>query len=88
MDQHPHGDAGHVEPVQEVLDGHVCLFVYSVGLFQLQHPLCHGLNHISVTSLYCLQCLAKVSQDDLVSVSVAARLKLHQVSEALCIPVL
>ena len=86
MDQHPHGDAGHVEPVQEVLNGHVCLFVYSVGLLQLQHPLCHSLNHISVTSLYCLQCLAKVGQYDLVSVT--TRLKLHQVSEALCIPVL
>ena len=86
MDQHSHGDAGHVEPVQEVLDSHVCLFVHSVGLLQLQHPLCHGLNHISVTSLYCLQSLAKVCQDDLVFDT--AGLKLYQVSEALSIPVL
>ena len=82
--QHSHGDAGHVEPVQEVLDGHVCLFVHSVGLLQLQHPLSHSLNHISMAGLHSFQGLAKVCQGCLVCGT--ARVKLHQVSEALSIP--
>ena len=75
VNQHPHGDAGHVEPVQEVLDSHVCLFVYSVGLLQLQHPLCHGLNHVSMARLYHLQSLTEIGQYNLVSV--AASFVLH-----------
>ena len=50
--EHSHGYSGHVESVQEVLDGHVCLLVHGVRLLQLQHPLCHGLHHVRVASLY------------------------------------
>ena len=39
MDEHPHGDAGHVEPVEEVLDGHVRLVVHLVRLLQLEDSL-------------------------------------------------
>ena len=39
MDEHAHGDAGHVEPVEEVLDGHVRLVVYLVRLLQLEDSL-------------------------------------------------
>ena len=39
VDEHAHGDAGHVEPVEEVLDGHVRLVVYLVRLLQLEDSL-------------------------------------------------
>ena len=39
MDEHAHGDAGHVEPVEEVLDGHVRLVVHLVRLLQLEDSL-------------------------------------------------
>ena len=39
VDEHAHGDAGHVEPVEEVLDCHVRLVVHLVRLLQLQHSL-------------------------------------------------
>ena len=39
VDEHPHGDAGHVEPVEEVLDGHVRLVVHLVRLLQLEDSL-------------------------------------------------
>ena len=39
MDEHAHRDAGHVEPVEEVLDGHVRLVVYLVRLLQLEDSL-------------------------------------------------
>ena len=50
--EHSHGYPGHVEPVQEVLDGHVCLLVHCVRLLQLQHPLGHSLHYVCVASLY------------------------------------
>ena len=39
VDEHAHGDAGHVEPVEEVLDGHVRLVVHLVRLLQLEDSL-------------------------------------------------
>ena len=39
VDKHAHGDAGHVEPVEEVLDGHVRLVVNLVRLLQLEDSL-------------------------------------------------
>ena len=39
VDEHAHGDAGHVEPVEEVLDGHVRLVVRLVRLLQLEDSL-------------------------------------------------
>ena len=39
MDEHAHGDAGHVEPVEEVLDGHVRLVVNLMRLLQLEDSL-------------------------------------------------
>ena len=39
MDEHAHGDARHVEAVEEVLDCHVRLVVHLVRLLQLQHSL-------------------------------------------------
>ena len=39
MDEHAHGNAGHVEAVEEVLDCHVRLVVHLVRLLQLQHSL-------------------------------------------------
>ena len=39
MYEHAHGDAGHVEPVEEVLDGHVRLVVNLMRLLQLEDSL-------------------------------------------------
>ena len=39
VDEHAHGNAGHVEAVEEVLDCHVRLVVHLVRLLQLQHSL-------------------------------------------------
>ena len=39
VDEHAHGDAGHVEPVEEVLDGHVRLVVHLMRLLQLEDSL-------------------------------------------------
>ena len=84
--QHPHGDAGHVEPIQKVLDGRVGLVIHRMGILQLQHPLGHRLHLIGVPVLQGLQSLAELGQ--VVQVSGAARLEFHQVCEALSIPIL
>ena len=39
MDEHAHGDAGHVEPIEEVLDSHVRLVVNLMRLLQLEDSL-------------------------------------------------
>ena len=86
MDQHPHGDAGHVESVEEVLDGHVGLIVHGVRLLKLQHTLGHRLHNVGVAGLYGLEGLTEVGQIN--PIGLTARLKLHKVPETLSIPIL
>ena len=81
--QHPHGDAVQVEPVQEVLDSHVCLLVHSVGLPQLKDSMGHGLDHISVTRLHSLQCLTKCGQ--CCRIWGFLDVKFNQIFECLCV---
>ena len=59
VDEHPNGNAGHVEAVEEVLNAVVCLLVHGVGLLQLQHALRHGLHHVRVPVANADQSLAK-----------------------------
>lgn len=85
VDEHPHGDPRHVEPVEEVLDGHVGLVVHLVGLLELEHALRHGLHHVGVPCLDALEGLAEGEEGGPAGVGV---LEGHQVPEALTVPVL
>ena len=49
VDEHPDGDAAHVEAIQEVLDVLVGDHVLGKGLFVLQDALSHGGNHVVVS---------------------------------------
>ena len=86
MDEHPHGDTGHVESVQKILDGHLSLVVHVVSIFQLQDPLGHGLHHAGVPGLDCLQSLTESGKNFFISQ--CTRLELDQVSETACMPIL
>ena len=75
----------HVEPVQKVLDAHLCLCVDGVRVFELQDALRHRLNHVLVSVSDLLQCPAKVLQSLVVSV---AAFELTKVPETLSVPLL
>ena len=103
VDEHAHGDAGHVEPVEEVLDGHVRLVVHLVRLLQLEDSLRDNLKEEcgieSESNVNLSHCLHHIGVSGLHSLECltkmqqgfAARVALlvrYHISEALTVPVL
>ena len=80
VDEHPEGDEGHVEPVQEVLDGNIHVLLNMLLVVELKDTLrqkelpvkrkashlCHLPNNVLVIFFHCLKSAAEVSQCSLV----------------------
>ena len=62
--------------------------MYRMRILQLQNSLSHRLNDICVTGLDCLERLTELGQSLVIGLLQLSLVKLHQVLEALAVPIL